>query len=96
MSGQRDGDQLGPHSLAGSSEDPMDSEECCLAISPDMAQGFTCSPSPPGLGHPSPSRAPLTPLIAIVRGDDLLSPVPLEWNNWSRSRKSRDCFFLCP
>lgn len=99
-SGQRDGDQLGPHSLTGANEDPTDPEECTPTISPDMAQAFTCSPSPPGLcprslGHPGPSCAPITLLLATMGGDALLSPVPLKWINWSRSRKSRDCFFLC-
>ena len=40
---------VGTHSLTGSNEDPMDPEECTPAVSPDMAQGFTFCPSPPGL-----------------------------------------------
>lgn len=49
LSGQREGGQLGPRSLTGSNEKPMDPEECTPAINPDMAQDFTCCPSPPGL-----------------------------------------------
>lgn len=63
-----------------------------------MAQGFTCCPFAPGL-YPefgSPFTCPFTLLLANIKGTALLPPVPLMWNNWSRHRRSRDCFFLCP
>lgn len=49
---------------------------------------------PMNFGSPWPFTCPITPSLAM-RGDALLSPMPLRWNNWSTSRKSREGDCLC-
>lgn len=99
-SGQRDGAQQGRYSLTGSNKDPMDPESVPL---PSVQAWPRILPAVPfllvcvhGIWVTLALHVPRSPFCWQTLEELLSFPLCLSWNNWSRHRRSRCCFFLCP